>query len=131
MADFLTTCRHCGKQIIFIRLPSGKNMPCDARPVFYTAPGAGRAMLYTKSGELIRCELTEDREAAAGSAWRPHWSSCADGKGYQRAKQKSSGVGKISPPPAKKPEVKAEKPAEPEYEQASMFLPYGGFRHPD
>lgn len=86
--------------------------------------------MYNEGGEQVRCELTNDRENATSSAWRPHWASCTDAKDYRRAQKIKSGIGRIE-----KREQSSVKPPEspepPEFEQMCLFLKDSGFRHPE
>lgn len=71
------TCRGCGAAIVWIRMPSGKAMPCDAAPIYYIKkPRSGSKKIVTPNGEVISCEYTEDPHKATGTGFAPHWGSC-------------------------------------------------------
>lgn len=56
-------CRSCGKPIVFIATPAGKQLPCDA-PVL---------SVVTDAGEVVR-----------GRA--PHWASCPAAAEWRKKK---------------------------------------------
>lgn len=128
---YTAPCRACRAAIVFIRLPSGKNMPCDSRAVFYKKTDDGRgAILYKKTGTQIRGEVVESREEADGIAWRPHWSSCTGAKRYKDPKKIRCGVGEIPAKPV--PEAPKAEPVQADtWEQLSMFERRERFNHPE
>lgn len=71
-----TTCRSCGKRILWIRTRAGKSMPCDAKRVNYRIKPGGPAKVVTPGGDVISCELVTDPAEASGWGYVPHWSTC-------------------------------------------------------
>lgn len=70
-------CRGCGAEIVWIRMPSGKSMPCDAEPrYFIERPKTGSKKIVTANGEAFFCEYTDDPNAATGVGYVPHWGTC-------------------------------------------------------
>lgn len=69
-------CRACGKPIIWMKTAAGKTMPCDPDLRWYWAREDGSQRILTHSGELVRCELTGNRDEATGLGRTPHWGNC-------------------------------------------------------
>lgn len=84
----MTKCKDCGAEIIWIKTKAGKNMPCDATPIWYIADPAGKGRLVTEAGETIRCTFAENTETATGWGYIPHWSTCPAAEHFRRNKQK-------------------------------------------
>lgn len=47
-------CKSCGAEIIWIRMKSGKAMPCDAEPIPYMELFSGGMKLVTEQGEVVQ-----------------------------------------------------------------------------
>lgn len=78
------TCNKCGAPIKWIRMRSGKNMPCDTKQINYTTrPGAG-TKLVTLSGDVVNCEIVENQSEASGWGYAPHWASCPAADQFRR-----------------------------------------------
>lgn len=73
-----STCRACGKPIIWMKTKAGRTMPCDARLQLYWQSDEGSQRILTHAGELKRCELHGIPEEASGMGRTPHWGSCAN-----------------------------------------------------
>jgi hypothetical protein len=80
-----TKCRECGAEIIFIRLSSGKNMPVNAKPVWYWEYDDGESVVYQRDGRKTRCKLQGNEALRTGSGYVPHWGSC---KGADKLRQR-------------------------------------------
>ena len=46
-------CRGCDAEIVWIKLPGGKSMPCDADPVLYRERKGAPGKIVTQNGEVI------------------------------------------------------------------------------
>jgi hypothetical protein len=71
-----STCKACGKPIIWMKTKATKNMPCDADLVPYWESASGTKRVLTLNGEIIKCELSGDEQKATGIGRTPHWGSC-------------------------------------------------------
>ncbi len=69
-------CQSCGAPIVWIKTVSGKSMPCNASPVYYTTVGGDDSRIVTMDGITISCEIITDTEKADGFGYIPHWGSC-------------------------------------------------------
>lgn len=48
-------CKACGAEIVWIRMRSGRMMPCDALQVLYTPdPKNGRLTLISEEGRIVK-----------------------------------------------------------------------------
>lgn len=81
-----TTCRECGAEIFFIRTSNGKNMPVNARPVWYWADPNGDSIVYQQDGSRIRCRLQGNESFVTGTGYLPHWGQCS---GADRLRRKT------------------------------------------
>ena len=73
----VTHCKNCGKEILFIQRPGGKNIPVDPVPVQFWRSRGGKSFVYTRGGEQIRCYLTGNNAFCDGYAFIPHFGGCA------------------------------------------------------
>ena len=76
LEQFEIPCRECGKPLVFIRTKSGKNMPCEAEPVFYWPDDNGPLMFYQRNGTYERGTLQGHPAVPQGSGYVPHWGRC-------------------------------------------------------
>lgn len=53
-----STCRACGKAIVYMKTKAGKSMPCDEPLRLYWQSDTGSQRIITHAGEVVRCELT-------------------------------------------------------------------------
>lgn len=72
----MTTCKKCGKPIIFIKTSGGKSMPCDADPVPYWESPKAPGKVITPNGMTLSCSFDGDLQTATGIGYRPHWATC-------------------------------------------------------
>lgn len=79
-----TTCKGCGKKIIWIKTSRGKSMPCDPKQVMYWETSKGHYRIVTPNGEVIACELNGDVDRATGIGYIPHWGTCPKCKDFKR-----------------------------------------------
>lgn len=81
----ITKCKACGAPIVWIKTISGKSMPCDASPQYYTQKsGCGSKKILTPNGVLISCEYTEDPQEATGTGFVPHWGTCPEAGKFKK-----------------------------------------------
>ena len=82
MANFANfgTCRYCGKRILWIKMKSGKNMPCNPEMIGYRVEGKGEEMIVTSNGECISASRVRDN-SADGIGYISHFATC---EGYKR-----------------------------------------------
>lgn len=66
-----TTCKACGKPIVWIRTTKGKSMPCDAEPVAYKEIKGGKEKIVTPNGEVISCTFDAKPEEMTGIGYIP------------------------------------------------------------
>lgn len=86
-------CSACGAALMWIRLPSGKSMPCDPAPVYYIATGSykkGAKRIVTPNGQVLPCEYTEDPNKATGVGYIPHWATCPRADSFRRPAKRST-----------------------------------------
>lgn len=89
----MATCKACMADIVWIKTPGGKSMPCNSTPEYYIQkPRSGSKRIVTQNGEVIACEYTKDPCKATGVGYVPHWSTCPYA-GKFRAAQKGTDNG--------------------------------------
>lgn len=79
-----TTCSKCGAPIKWIRMRSGKNMPCDTKQINYIIKPGADTKLVTLSGDVVSCEIVENPSEASGWGYAPHWASCPAADQFRR-----------------------------------------------
>lgn len=84
------TCKYCGKRILWIKMKSGKSMPCDPKIIGYQIPteGKGSETLVTSSGSVISADRVYD-DNADGLGYISHFATCEGKKaqGWQQGKE--------------------------------------------
>ena len=55
-------CKSCGAAILWITTKAGKMMPCDGKMFYGKTPGTDT--LVTRDGQVVRCTVTNDMNAA-------------------------------------------------------------------
>lgn len=63
----MATCRRCGADIVWKKMTSGKNMPCNPEP----QAGTQNKRVVNQHGQLV----------AEGEGYLPHWKDCEDAVG--------------------------------------------------
>lgn len=69
-------CSHCGKQILFVRMKSGRSMPVDTEIVNYKKMESGKERVVTPSGEVVACTTDIRSENADGYGYISHFATC-------------------------------------------------------
>lgn len=81
----LSSCKKCGKKIIWIKTAAGKNMPCDAEFVYYKADG-GKDRIVLPNGEVVAGTIQERPEYADGYGYTSHFATCEYSQMFRRKK---------------------------------------------
>lgn len=73
----LSTCRYCGKKIMWIQTKAGKNMPCDPELICYriSKEEKGAEKIVTQNGIVISADRVFSNEAD-GIGYVPHFATC-------------------------------------------------------
>lgn len=79
-----STCKGCGKPIIWVPTPGGKAMPCDPEPLTYWERPKAPGKIVTPNGETLSCIFEGDLQNATGIGYRPHWASCPKYKDFKK-----------------------------------------------
>lgn len=72
-------CRGCGKQILWTRTLSGKNMPCDPELIPFSE-GKGKETFVTPDGRTLRGARAEEGERG----YIPHWVTCPAWRNFKK-----------------------------------------------
>ncbi len=81
-------CRYCGKQILWVKMRSGRNMPCNPEMIGYRKPleGKGQELIVTTGGETVWADRVYD-DNADGIGYISHFATC---EGQKKAGGKKS-----------------------------------------
>lgn len=84
----MATCRICGKQIIWLRTPTGKSMPCEcALTKYYRGHGQ---KIVTVDGDVLDCSYVGNDADYLGLGYIPHWGNCGiKAKQKRKSEEKS------------------------------------------
>lgn len=77
-------CAGCGKRILWVRTPSGKNMPCNPTLHNYRAIPGGRERIVLPNGEVVSGETEVSPEEADGIGYISHFATCTRAKAFRR-----------------------------------------------
>jgi len=80
----MAKCKGCGTEIIWIRMPGGKSMPCDPEQVVYWEKPKAKGKVVTPNGEVLSCEFSGDLQKATGVGYVSHWSTCPKASQFKR-----------------------------------------------
>ena len=69
-------CRGCGAEIIWIRTPAGKAMPCNPERVCYWQNPTGYHRIVTPNGVVVSADLDVQRGPATGLGYISHFATC-------------------------------------------------------
>lgn len=83
MGNF-SRCRSCGKQIMFIRTKSGRNMPVDSAFVNYRSNPGGRDRVVLETGEVVACDAGVDAGDSDGYGYISHFATCPNAGKHRR-----------------------------------------------
>lgn len=71
----ISKCRSCGARIIWIKMASGKMMPCDATPIRYRPNSiSGELLLVTPDGKIARGDA--DPVSGERVGYQSHFATC-------------------------------------------------------
>ena len=79
-------CKKCGAEILFIKTPAGKNMPCDPAAATYWKDSNGKGRVVTPNGEVVSCSFDGNPDEATGIGYIPHWGTCSRPDEFRRKK---------------------------------------------
>ena len=80
-------CASCGRMIIWIRTPAGKNMPCDTEIVTYRKQKGGKEKIVTLNGEVNSGEIVDTRAMdATGIGYISHFATCPNASKHRKRK---------------------------------------------
>lgn len=121
-------CRVCGRPVVFIKLPSGKKMPCDAQAVRYRNDVSG-TVFYGPDGCAEKGIESADPGARLRIGYRPHWANCPGGRpGYRKWSAKAAEDRRRNGAAANRRDSAEPagqgKDAKPKYEQLALFEYY-------
>lgn len=70
------TCKGCGKRIVWVKMKSGKNMPCDCSIVNYQKIDGGREKIVTQEGDVVSGITNVSPEESDGLGYISHFATC-------------------------------------------------------
>lgn len=78
-------CRGCGAEIVWVRIASGKSMPCDPRMVpYWERAGAAGKVVLQRSGQVVSCDFEGPRDKLTGFGYISHFSTCPRADAFHR-----------------------------------------------
>jgi len=83
----MAKCKGCGADIIWIKTPGGKSIPCDAEPVTYWERAKAPGKVVTRNGEVLSCVFEGDPDKATGIGYISHWSTCPCAERFRKEKK--------------------------------------------
>ena len=82
----MAKCRGCGADIIWIKTPAGKSMPCDPEQIVYWQKVGAPGKIVTPNGDVISCEFCGESSKATGIGYRPHWFTCPEAGSFKKGR---------------------------------------------
>ena len=84
-ADKVCRCRACGAEIKWIRLPSGKKMPCNTGVVLFRADASAAESFVTEKGAIVRGTPVADGETGH-VGYISHFTTCPQADEFRRGR---------------------------------------------
>lgn len=77
----MSRCKSCGKEIIWIKLASGKWNPCDKGRIPYKADENGKHILVTEQGDVVRCNVDI---TSFDYGYTSHFATCPNANAHRK-----------------------------------------------
>lgn len=96
----MSMCRKCGKPIQFIKMESGKYMPCDVDLVEYWAEEGAPGKVITQrlketpngkmeyEGIVVSCQFDGDKNKSSGFGHISHFATCSVADSFRKEESK-------------------------------------------
>ncbi len=116
-------CKGCGKEIVWIETASGRQMPCDAVPVYFREDTPGRTIVL-KNGVCVRGRIDN---TSSYIGFIPHWETCVRSGMFRRTetgpRARGRGDNPSAPPAARSGDraLREESRGDEEAEQLTLF----------
>ena len=72
----MSRCKSCGAEIIWIKTPAGKAMPCNPEPIVYWKTKGGNIKIVTPNGEVVSAETSGIPGTESGIGYISHFATC-------------------------------------------------------
>ena len=79
-------CRACGRPIKWVKMPSGKNMPCDLPEIRYNRDENGSESFVTEQGAIVRGIPVADGETGY-VGYISHFTTCPKADEFRRERK--------------------------------------------
>lgn len=80
-------CPKCKKQVIWIRTPAGKNMPCNSEIKYYKEEAGGKDRIVLPNGQVVAGTILKGPEFADGYGYTSHFATCEFSQMFRRKKK--------------------------------------------
>jgi hypothetical protein len=80
----MSNCRYCGSELVWIRMKSGKAMPCNTGKIPYKEDQNGNMKLVTEDGRVVTARPLENTEGADGIGYVSHYATCPGAERIRR-----------------------------------------------
>lgn len=80
----MSRCRSCNKEIVWIKMASGKSMPCDAAPISYSEnqhPSAECLTLVTPEGKIVKAVFDPSGDKIG---YTSHFATCPNANQHRK-----------------------------------------------
>lgn len=82
----MSYCKKCGAEIVWIKTPAGKHMPCDAGKVYFSEDKNGKELFVTADGKTVRGSRRLYLASGAKIGYIPHWATCPAAEEFKENK---------------------------------------------
>lgn len=80
----MAICKKCGARIIWIQSKKGRWIPADEGLIPFREDPAGKDMLVTDSGDVIKCSINPEQGTETGMGRIAHWRTCPYADDFRR-----------------------------------------------
>ena len=82
----MAKCKACGAEIVWIKTPKGKFIPCNEGMVPYKASKNGGEVVVTDKGQVVFCFLDFEGQPT-GLGRTTHWATCPEAHKFKKEKE--------------------------------------------
>ena len=80
-------CRACGAEIIFVKMKTGRNMPCDPALVPFWANPNAKGGAVTREGDMIPCDFEGPMDEMTDVGYISHFATCPHADLFRKGKK--------------------------------------------
>ncbi len=82
-------CSGCGCSILWVKMRTGNNMPCNPVLVNYKKDSYGKEKIVTLNGEVVTGITGVSQEESDGTGYISHFATCSQAKNFRKKRERA------------------------------------------